>query len=482
MIDLRPVGYVIGWIVATLGATSVLPLAADYVSGSGNAPVFATSGLLTLVAGALMVLACASRQRPGVTIQQSFLLATGLWMVFPFFGALPFVLGAPRASFTDAFFEAMSALTTTGSTVFVGLEAMPPGVLLWRGMLQWFGGLGIVVVAIVFLPALKVGGMQLFRSEAFDTLGKILPKAGEIALSLTSIYVALTFACMIGYLWTGLNGFDALVHAMTTIATGGMSNYDTSFAEFAMGTHYVASAFMFLAALPFVRYVQFVAGDPRPLWRDTQIQAFFAILGGFVVILSAYLAMREEGPFEPAFREVLFNVVSICTGTGYSSADYGGWGPFAVTMFFVIGLIGGCSGSTTCSVKVFRYQILLAAIAAEVRRLHSPNRVVATRYAGRPVPSDVMNAVIAFFMFFYLTLGVVAVVLVLLGNTPITAISGAATALANIGPGLGPEIGPAGNFLGLSDATKWVLAVTMLVGRLELLTVYVLLSAAVWRG
>jgi trk system potassium uptake protein len=410
------------------------------------------------------------------------MLATGIWIVFPFFGAIPFMLGAPRASFTDGFFEAMSALTTTGSTVFVGLDAMPPGVLLWRGMLQWFGGLGIVVVAMVFLPALKVGGMQLFRSEAFDTLGKILPRAGEIAVSLTLIYLTLTFLCMMGYLWTGLSNFDALVHAMTTIATGGMANTDASFTAYGAGTHYVASLFMFLSALPFARYVQLVAGEPQPIWRDSQIRGFFLVLAVFVLSLSTYVALLLDEPFPVAFRHALFNTISIATGTGYASADYMLWGPLAVTMIFVVGLIGGCSSSTACSVKIFRYQVLLSAVATEVRRLHSPNRIFTPRYEGRPITDDVMNAVMAFFLFFFLTLGVVAVLLVMLGLPPITAISGAATALANIGPGLGPEIGPAGNFAGLPDAAKWLLAVTMLVGRLELLSVYVLFTAAFWRG
>jgi trk system potassium uptake protein len=482
MIDVRPVGYVIGWLVAALGLSMALPLGAELYARSGNGSVFATAGILTLVAGMLMVFSCAGSQRRGLSVQQSFMLATGIWIVFPFFGAVPFILGAPRASFTDGFFEAMSALTTTGSTVFVGLDAMPPGTLLWRGMLQWFGGLGIVVVAMVFLPALKVGGMQLFRSEAFDTLGKILPRAGEIAVSLTLIYLTLTFLCMMGYLWTGLSNFDALVHAMTTIATGGMANTDASFTAYGAGTHYVASLFMFLSALPFARYVQLVAGEPQPIWRDSQIRGFFLVLAVFVLSLSTYVALLLDEPFPVAFRHALFNTISIATGTGYASADYMLWGPLAVTMIFVVGLIGGCSSSTACSVKIFRYQVLLSAVATEVRRLHSPNRIFTPRYEGRPITDDVMNAVMAFFLFFFLTLGVVAVLLVMLGLPPITAISGAATALANIGPGLGPEIGPAGNFAGLPDAAKWLLAVTMLVGRLELLSVYVLFTAAFWRG
>jgi trk system potassium uptake protein len=482
MVDIRPVGYVIGWLLAAFGASMVIPLAVDLLSGSAHWQVFGGAALLTFVAGILMALACQDKRSRGLTIQQSFLLATSVWVVYPFFGALPFMMGAPGVGATDAIFEAMSALTTTGATVMVQLETLPPGTLVWRGMMQWFGGIGIVIVAMVFLPTLRVGGMQLFRSEAFDTMGKILPRAGAIAMQITWIYVGLSFLCFLAYSWCGMVPFDAWVHTMTTISTGGMSNYDASFGIFSASAHYTAVVFMILAALPFVRYIQLMAGTAQPLWRDTQIQAFLLVIITFVAILSIYLASNLEGPFEPMFREVFFNVVSIGTGTGYASVDYTAWGSLSVALFFVIGLIGGCSGSTACSVKIFRYQLLLSAVIAQVNRIHSPNRVYTPRYEGRPVPDEVMNSVMAFFMLFFLSLGIIAFLLMLLGLSPITAISGAATALANIGPGLGPEIGPAGNFRDLPDAAKWVLTGAMLLGRLELMTVLVIFTPVFWRA
>jgi trk system potassium uptake protein TrkH len=482
MIDIRPVGHLIGWLLVVLGASMVLPMIADMTAGRQNALVFATTAILTIVVGAVMAVACASQDRRPIGRRQSFLLATGIWAVFPFFGALPFWFGAPHANFTDALFEAMSALTTTGSTVFVGLERLPPGTLLWRGMLQWFGGLGILVVAMILMPTLKVGGMQIFRSEAFDTLGKILPRAGQIAMSLIGIYLVLSFLCFMGYAATGMAAFDAAVHSMTTVSTGGMANTDASFGHYGAGAHYVGVVFMLLAALPFVRFVQLSRGTARPLLEDSQIHVFLLLILAVVAMLCAWLAFVLEGPFEQSFREVLFNVVSIITGTGYSSANYDTWGALAMTVFFVIGLIGGCSGSTVCSVKIFRYQLLMSAISAEVKRLHSPSRVFTPRYQGRTVSADVMDSVMAFFMLFFLTLAVIAILLVLLGLPPLVAISGAATALANIGPGLGPEIGPAGNFAGLSAPAKWVLTFAMLLGRLEILSVYVIFTAGFWRG
>lgn len=482
MIDVRPVGYLIGWLVLALGSSMVLPMVADLVTGHGNARVFATTGILTVVTGAATVLACASGERARMGVQQSFLLTTGVWVVFPFFGALPFWFGEPEASFTDAIFESTSALTTTGATVFHDLERLPAGTLLWRGMLQWFGGLGIVVVAMIFLPTLRVGGMQLFRSEAFDTLGKILPRAGQIALSLTGIYLTLSFLCFMAYTFAGMAAFDAVVHSMTTVSTGGMANTDASFAGYGAGVHYVAVVFMVLAALPFIRFVQIAAGSARPILHDTQIRAFLLVILAFTAILLGWLVTEGVTATELAFREVLFNVVSVVTGTGLTSANYDDWGPLAITMFFVLGLIGGCSGSTACSVKIFRYQLLLSAISAEVKRLHSPNRVFTERYEGRPVSDEVMGSVMAFFMLFYLTLAVTAVLLVLIGLEPLTAISGAATAIANIGPGLGAEIGPDSTFAGLPGVAKWLLSAVMVIGRLELMSVYVLFTAAFWRG
>jgi trk system potassium uptake protein len=349
-------------------------------------------------------------------------------------------------------------------------------------MLQWFGGLGIIVVAMIFLPALKVGGMQIFRSEAFDTMGKMMPRAGEIAFSLTLVYCLLSFLCFMAYLFTGMEPFDAAVHAMTTISTGGMANTDASFGIYTGPAHYVSTVFMILAALPFIRLVQVLRGSALPLYHDPQVRGFLLVIGCFTLLLAAYYAIGAEGGFELAFREVLFNVTSVATGTGYSSASYDTWGPMAVSLFFVLGLVGGCSGSTACSVKIFRYQLLLSAIVAEVKRVHAPHRVFTPRYLGRPVSDDVMGSVMAFFMFFYLALAVTTVLLVLVGLDPLTAISGAATAIANIGPGLGPEIGPAGNFAGLPDPAKWILSLAMLMGRLELLSVLVLLTPAFWRG
>ena len=483
MLDVRPVGYVIGLLVAALGVTMFAPLLADFNAGNGHWPVFLESAVITILVGGLVALACQNGVSQGLSIRQTFLLTTLVWLALPLFGSLPFLLGDAELDFTDAFFEAMSGLTTTGATVIVGIENLPEGLKLWRSIMQWLGGIGIIVVAMVFLPELRVGGMQIFQSEAFDTMGKILPRAAEISSRISVIYVAITLLCALSYSIAGLNAFDSITHAMTTVATGGFANYDSSFGAFGAGPHYVGSIFMILAALPFVRYVQLISGGgAKPLWADSQIRTFFFVIFSLVFVMTLWLWQTFHGFSELGFREALFNVVSILTGTGYASADYMQWGPFAVTMFFFIGLIGGCAGSTACSVKIFRYQLLFASIKAQIRRIHSPHGVFTPRYQGRPVGDDILNSVMAFFVAFMVAIGVVGVLLALTGLDFITSISGAAAALANVGPGLGNEIGPAGNYAGLNDAAKWILAMAMLVGRLEIMVVFTIISWHFWRA
>lgn len=481
MFDLRPVAYVIGLLVACLGATMLLPMLVDIAEGRGEWPVFAESAIVTMLSGGLIALACANAVRARLSLQQTFLLTTGVWAVLPLFGALPFVFGATEARLVDAYFEAMSGLTTTGSTVFTGLESLPKGILLWRGLLQWLGGIGIIVVAMVFLPELRVGGMQIFRTEAFETMGKILPRATQISAQISTIYITLTLLCALAYLLTGMNAFDASVHALTTISTGGFSTYDASFGMFSGAPEYVASVFMILAALPFVRYVQIVNGNRIALFRDSQVRTFLGIIATLVVVTAFLLVTIFPHHIEQALREALFNIVSIISGTGYASVDYMGWGTFLAAMFFFIGLIGGCAGSTACSVKVFRYQLLFASIRTQLRKIRAPHGVFVPRYDGRPVTEDVLSSVMSFFVFFVVTLGVFSVALGLTGLDFVTSISGAATALGNIGPGLGDQIGPAGNFKDVNDIAKWLLVFAMLMGRLELMAVLVIFTVRFWR-
>ncbi len=481
MFDLRPVGYVSGLLVAFLGVSMLVPMSVDLFDGNGHWQVFAESSILTTLTGLLIAMACANGIGSHLSIQQTFLLTTGVWLALPLFGALPFYLGPLEARYVDAFFEAMSGLTTTGATVFTGLDDMPMGLQLWRSLLQWFGGIGIIVVAMVFLPELRVGGMQIFRSEAFDTMGKVLPRAVEIAKQISFIYIAITMLCALVYVLVGMSIFDAINHAFTTVSTGGFSTTDASFGAFQGAPEYAASLFMILASLPFVRYVQLVAGTAKPMMQDSQIRLYLLLIIGLSVFFAVYRMALSDNDLASGFREALFNVTSIISGTGYSSTNYQLWGPLPVVLFFFIGLIGGCAGSTSCSIKVFRYQLLFASIKSQIRKIHSPHGLFAPRYEGRSVADDVINSVISFFVLFVVSLGILAILLGLTGLDFITSLSGAASALANIGPGLGDQIGPTGNFAGLNDTAKWFLSAGMLIGRLELVAVYVILTVNFWR-
>ncbi|MDP4033534.1 MAG: TrkH family potassium uptake protein [Pseudorhodobacter sp.] len=483
MIDLRPVGYVIGLLVATLGAIMLFPMALDYANGDRNWMVFLESAVITGVAGGVLALACANGTGQGLTLQQSFLLTTGVWVALPFFGGLPLMLGAPGLGLTDAMFEAMSGMTTTGTTVIKGLDALPLGANLWRGILQWLGGLGIVIVAMVFLPVMKVGGMQFFRSEGFDTLGKILPRALDISTALIQVYLVLTVVCALTYMALGMSGFDAVMHSLTTVSTGGFSSHDSSFGMFIGAPEYAATLFMLLASMPFIRFVQLMMqGTALPLWRDAQVRAYLRWNGYAIAAVAVYEMVHLGKPFWDALREATFNIVTTFSGTGYSSVDLSLWGPFPFVVLIVVGLIGGCTSSTGCSVKVFRYLILIEAIKMQIKLLHSPNAVVSVRYEGRTVGDDVVNSVIVFFTLFVLTYGVVVVGLSLTGLETKTAITAAWTSVANIGPAFGPEVGPTGAVDGFPASAKWLMIAGMLVGRLEFLSVYVLFMARFWRN
>lgn len=482
MFDLRPVGYVIGLLVVTLGAAMLAPLAVDVWAGNGHWPVFAQSAIITGLSGGLIALACANGVRKGMSVQQAFLLTTGVWVILPLFGALPLVAGETKLSVVDAVFEAMSGITTTGSTVLSGLDDLPAGILLWRGILQWLGGLGIVIVALLFLPVMKVGGMQFFRTESFDTFGKVLPRVLDISRGLVTVYIGLTVICAIVYAALGLTAFEATVHAMTTISTGGFSTSDQSFGAFPAGAQYAAAVFMITGALPFVRLLQASRGESFALWQDPQVRAFLRWVAYAVALLALYEVAVSGALSETAFRERLFNLISIFTGTGYGTGDITAWGHMPFMLIFFSGMLGGCTGSTGCSIKIFRYQILFAAIRQKLAFVTRPHLLAALRYGGRPVSEDVLNSVMLIFTVYILTFGLLAVALTLLGLPFTEAVTGAWTALFNIGPAFGELIGPTGSLGALPDTAKALMIFAMLIGRLEIVTVLILFSPVFWRA
>jgi trk system potassium uptake protein TrkH len=464
MIDLRPIAFVIGILLAILALAMLIPASVDAAIGHPDWQVFTAAAGVTLFIGGALILTSRSGWS-GFTLRQGFILTNLAWLVTATFGALPFAFSELELSYTDAFFESMSGVTTTGSTVITGLDTAPPGILLWRAILQWLGGIGIIVMAVAVLPILQVGGMQLFRVEAFET-DKVAPRAAQIAGSISIVYVFLTGVAAI-VLWAlGMSGFEAVAHAMTAIATGGFSTSDGSLGHFnSSAIDWSISLFMVLGSLPFVLYLRAVRGNLLIILRDSQVRVLLGILALAIALTSLWL--WQKGIMEPgtALRYATFNIISIMTGTGYATADFGQWGGFVLTIMFLLMFIGGCAGSTTCGIKIFRFQVLYATAKVQLQRLMQPSGVFIPYYNKRPIPETVASSVMGFFFLFITSFALLAVALGLIGLDLVTALSGAATAIANVGPGLGAIIGPG-----------------MLLGRLDLFTVLVLLLPSFWRG
>jgi trk system potassium uptake protein TrkH len=459
-----------------------VPTLTDLISGQSDWRVFAGSAGACMFIGVTLILTMRTeKMRFGV--RQAFLLTTLSWLVIALFGALPFALADLNLSYTDAVFEAMSGITTTGATVITDLQNAPPGILIWRAILQWLGGIGIIVMAVSVLPMLQVGGMQLFRMESSDKSEKALPRVAQVAAIIGAIYVGLTMLCALSYWIAGMPSFDAIAHAMTTVATGGFSTADTSVGSFNNpAIEWIAVIFMLSGALPFVLYIQAVRGNLAPLLRDSQVRTFLGIILTMVVLLITWQVVMDREALGPAIRLVTFNLISVMTGTGYATSDFSLWGEFAMTMFFFAMFVGGCAGSTTCGLKVFRFQVLYATTVAQAGKLLQPHGVFIPHFNKKPIPEAVSESVLSFFFLYVLAFGALAVGLGAMGLDFVTAISGAASSIANVGPGLGPVIGPSGTYASLPDPAKWLLSFGMLLGRLELFTVLILFTPAFWRN
>ncbi|MBL4804996.1 MAG: TrkH family potassium uptake protein [Alphaproteobacteria bacterium] len=478
--DFRPIFYILGILLSVLSVSMVLPMLADIYWGNEDWKVFFLCIVITAFFGGSLVLSNAGFEI-ALNLRQAFLMTFLSWIFMSMFAALPLTFSTMNLSFTDALFEAVSGITTTGSTVITGLDNAPPGLLLWRAILQWLGGIGIVIMAMSVLPFLSVGGMQIFRTELSEN-EKALPRAAQLASSLGIVYVGLTVACAIAYMMAGMNKFDALTHAMTTLATGGYSNYDASLGHFhSDAIEIVASIFMVIAGIPFVLYLKAVRGNLRPLAKDPQVRLFISILVIATVSMVIYLVAVREMGLHLAFIGSMFNIISLMTGTGYSSEHYDEWGGFVVAIMFFLMAMGACAGSTSCGIKLFRFQIFFAVARVQLKKLIHPNAAYVPYYNGKPIPKDVPLSVMSFLFLYAVSFVTVALLLSAIGLDFMTALSGAITSISNVGPGLGEIIGPSGNFAPLPDSAKWVLTASMLLGRLEILAALVLLHPDFWK-
>jgi trk system potassium uptake protein TrkH len=477
---LRIIGFILGIFLITLAVSMTVPMLTLLIfERTDDISAFLWSSLITIGAGLALVIPgrpANAHLRP----RDMYMLTTASWLAVCIFAALPMVL-IQHISYTDSFFETMSGITTTGSTVLVGLDSASPGLLIWRSLLQWLGGIGFIGMAVAILPLLRVGGMRLFQTESSDWGDKVMPRSHMAAKYIIVIFIGLTLLGTLAFRLAGMSWFEAINHAMTAISTGGYSTSDSSMGNFGPPSHWVAVVLMLLGSLPFTLYVASIRGNRKALVRDEQVRGFLSVLLVTCLLFSLWLWLHSEYAFLDALRIVTLNVVSVVTTTGYALGDYTLWGDFAVMAFFYLTFVGGCSGSTAGGLKIFRFQVAYTLLRSGLKQLVHPRAVIKQQYNGHNLDEEIVRSILTFSFFFTITIGLLALALALIGLDWTTALTAAATAVCNVGPGLGPIIGPAGNFSSLPDAAKWLLTIGMLLGRLEILTVLVLITQAFWR-
>ena len=478
----KTVFFLIGILLIVLGGSMLAPYALQVILKEGSHS-FISASFVTIFIGVLFVLANLEKEFK-LNLRQTFLFSSLAWFMVAIFGSLPFLLSSQDFSLSEAFFESMSGITTTGATIISDLDSSPKSILLWRAIMQWLGGIGIVVMAITILPLLKVGGMQLFKMEGPDSTEKILPRTIEVAAIIISTYIILTFLCGFFYWIFGMSIFDSVSHSMTTIATGGFSTHNESIGFFKNpNIEIVASIFIILGSIPFISYLKFVQGNKKVFFQDVQIKGLIYLLVISIIIMFLYLLfINYESSFFDKVRISSFNVISILSGTGYVTDDFGLWGKFSLVFFLLLMFIGGCAGSTACGIKIFRLQMLLIFLKNQIKRLISPNSVIITKYNNQKISDNFINSVIIFIFTFLFIFFIIAMLLSISGLDFITSISGAASSISNVGPGLGDIIGPNGNYKDIPEISKWILSFGMLLGRLELFAVLVLFFPSFWRN
>jgi trk system potassium uptake protein len=480
MSNYKTVFFTLGVLQIILGASMIIPVIVQIIYVQLDSS-FIGAGIVTIIFGVLFFLSNLDHEKK-LSLQQAFLLTSLSWISIALFGSLPFFFSSLELSLTDSIFESMSGITTTGSTIIVNLDDSPKAILLWRAMLQWLGGIGIIVMAITLMPIMNVGGMQLFKISSNDKAEKILPKSKQISLRLILIYSFLTLLCSLFYKVFGMNFFDSITHSMTTIATGGFSNYNDSIGYFDSATIELTSMiFIILGSIPFIAYIKFLNGNKKIFISDSQIKSFIKITVISILILFFYLSFQNKSFFEISLRSVAFNVISILTGTGYVTQNFDSWGNFPLIFFLILMFIGGCAGSTACGIKIFRVQILYIFITNQLKKIIYPRGIFIVKYDNGNIDDKFMASIISFIYLYILIFFLITALLTISGLDFITSISGAATAISNVGPGLGTTIGPNGNFSMLSDFSKWILSLGMILGRLELFAILVLFLPSFWR-
>ena len=480
MSNYKTVFFTLGILQIILGISMLIPILTQIIYSELDSS-FIGAAIISIIFGVLFFLSNLNHDKK-LNLQQAFLLTALSWLTIAIFGSLPFIFSNLELSITDSFFESMSGITTTGSTIISNLQEAPKSILLWRAMLQWLGGIGIIVMAITLMPIMNVGGMQLFKISSNDSSEKLLPKSKEVALRLIYVYLTLTTFCALTYRIFGMSIFDSITHSMTTIATGGFSNYNESIGHFnSLSIEISSMIFIILGSLPFIAYIKFLNGDKKIFFLDAQIKSFIKIIIFSVILLSLYMLFYTSNFSFINLRPIFFNVISILTGTGYVTGEFDVWGSFPLVFFLMLMFIGGCAGSTTCGIKIFRIQILYVFVVNQLKKIIYPKGIFLIKYDKNTIDDKFMASIISFIFLYLVIFFLLTALLTLSGLDFVTSISGAATSISNVGPGLGSTIGPSGNFANLPEFSKWILSFGMILGRLELFAILVLFLPSFWK-
>lgn len=477
----QPVLMINGYLISVMGIAMLFPAALDMYLSKADWSHFLSSSIISLFIGLSLFLANRMSIKK-ITLQQGYLITVVGWVSLTLLGTIPFLLYKVVPGFADAFFETMSGLSTTGATIMTDIEALPKAVLLWRSILNCLGGIGIVMFAVALLPFLGIGGMQIFQRENSDIDDKFMPKFNYIAKRIMLVYTLLLAACAVCLYVAGMGWFDAVNHAMATIATGGLSTKNASIGFFnSLGIETVIAIFMILGSLPMTFYIMVIQNQDMHSLRTQQVVTFLQVLAFYIAGMSCWLVFNGVYDFGEALRYSSFNIISIVTSTGFVSTDYMNWGVFAGTAFIIFALTGGCTGSTAGSIKIFRWQVIFAFIRKSLTISTEPNRVLPVKIGTLSVNNQVIASVFVFFAGYMVALAVFSLLVALTGQPFEIAFSSVIACLTNSGPGIGAVVGPSGNYSSLSDTAKYVLSSAMLLGRLEVVTILVIFTRSFWR-
>ena len=482
MINIKPIAFISGALVLATGFFLFLPLFTEIIYQTDNWQAYTIPIILYLIVGGSLVIINKDIDIE-VDLKSGFFITVFSWILLSIICAIPFMYAKSNLNWVDALFESMSGLTTTGATILSDLDTLPKGILIWRSFLQWIGGIGIIIIALFILPFLKVGGMQLFHTEGDDPYEKFSPKMSSTIKSIFFVYLLITLVGIGLYIFFGMSVFDAINHSLTTIATGGYSTHDESFAYFNNSKLlFISSLIMVLGSVPFILIAQTRINNPLLLFKDEQVKIFLIIL--IIIIFSLYFLAGDfiEGNVFDKYAHITFNTISIISGTGFISDNFENWGNYASILFLFLMFIGGCAGSTTSGLKIFRFKILFLSLINHLNKLLRPHGIFTYQFNGKVIPDNTFESVMSFFFIFIITFVIAALLLSFSGLDFITCISAAASAISNIGPGLGEVIGPNGNYSSLSDYSKIILTITMLLGRLEILTLIIFLLPKFWKN